>query len=145
MAHDAGVVVTRCKRDGVQRFRQRANLVDLHQHAVGNMFGNAALQARDIGDEQVIANKLDLAAEFLCERGPSGPVVFCHSVFNRHDWVFTGKHLPPRSEFVARQYFSFTRQVVLAIFKQLTHGWVESDGNVFARREAGRFNCFHQN
>ena len=45
--------------DGVEGLAQRADLVDLDQHAVGDLTIDAHLQPRGVGDEQIVADELD--------------------------------------------------------------------------------------
>ena len=46
---------------------------------------DAALQALAVGDEQVVADELDLVAEGVGEELPAVPVVFGHAVFDGDD------------------------------------------------------------
>ncbi len=74
--------------DGGHRFAQRADLVELDQHGVGGLLPDAARDALDIGDEQVVADQLDLIAQFAVEKLPALPVVFGQAVLEHHDRVF---------------------------------------------------------
>ena len=65
MARDARVAIAMGEIDRVDRLGQRANLVDLDQDAVGDPFVDAALQALDVGDEQVVADQLAAVAELF--------------------------------------------------------------------------------
>jgi GNAT superfamily N-acetyltransferase len=60
---DARVAVAMRELDRLDRFGQRADLVDLDQDAVGDSLVDAALQALGVGDEQVVADQLHLGAE----------------------------------------------------------------------------------
>ena len=95
MTHHAGVTILCCKCNGVERFCQCADLIDLDQHAVCSAFANSLLQSLHVGHEQVVANELNFASQFCGECRPTCPVVFGHAVFNGNDWVFVGKHVPP--------------------------------------------------
>src|SRR5688572_12366135 len=48
--------------DGGKGLAERADLVDLHQDRVGSLRLDALLEELDVGDEQVVADKLDLLA-----------------------------------------------------------------------------------
>ena len=49
--------------DGVEGLGERPDLVDLDQQRVGLAAGDAAAEALDVGDEQVVADELGLVAE----------------------------------------------------------------------------------
>jgi len=49
--------------DGVQRLREGADLVDLDEECVGGALLDAAGEALGVGDEEVVADDLDLVAE----------------------------------------------------------------------------------
>ena len=56
--HAAVAGVTR-HRDGVERFRDRADLIQLHQQGVGDPFLDAARENLGVGHEDVVADELD--------------------------------------------------------------------------------------
>ena len=53
--------------DGFEGFGQGADLVDLDQDAVGAALGDALGEAFGVGDVEVVADDLDLAAQCLGE------------------------------------------------------------------------------
>ena len=55
---DGGVAGLAGHLDGVDRFGDGADLVELDQNRVGDAFGDAALQALGIGDEEIVADQL---------------------------------------------------------------------------------------
>ena len=61
VAHDASVTGLLGGLDGLERLGERANLVDLDQDRAGGAQLDALLEALGVGDEQVIADKLDFA------------------------------------------------------------------------------------
>src|SRR4030066_28123 len=61
--------------DGRQRLGERADLVDLDQDRVGDPAPDAAREALDVGDEEIVADELDARPEPPGERGPAVPVV----------------------------------------------------------------------
>src|SRR3989475_11730101 len=73
--------------DGVERLRQRADLVDLHEHGVGEPLLDPLLDHGGGGDEQVVADQLHAAAEAPRGHRPAGPVVLAPPVLDRHDGI----------------------------------------------------------
>ena len=61
--HDGRVAGRAGEVDRGQRLGQRADLVDLDQDRVGRAGVDPALQALDVGHEQVVADELDLVAD----------------------------------------------------------------------------------
>ena len=74
-------------RDGFHRLGQRADLVDLDQDGVGEAVLDALGQALGVGDEEIVADELDLLAELVGDRLPAGHVVLGHAVLDRDDRV----------------------------------------------------------
>ena len=60
---DGGVSGAARHLDGFDGFGHRADLIQLDQDRIADVFGDAALQARGVGDEEVVADELDLLAE----------------------------------------------------------------------------------
>ena len=71
--HDAGVAGAKRHLHAVERLGQRADLVDLDEHAVRDAVLDAVRQDRAVGHEHVVADELDLAAEALRDRRSSRP------------------------------------------------------------------------
>jgi hypothetical protein len=71
----------------LQRLGQRADLVDLHQDRVGDALLDAVGEALRVGDEQIVADQLHLAADRVGERLPAVPIVLGHAVFDGDDGV----------------------------------------------------------
>ena len=62
---------------------QRADLIDLDQHGVGDAALDALGDDLRVGDEQIVADQLDPTAQRLGERAPAIPVVLGHAVLDR--------------------------------------------------------------
>ena len=75
------------KCDGFERLGQRADLVDLDQDRVGAALFDARGQTFGVGDEQVVADKLALAADCVGQYLPAVPVIFGQAVFEADDRV----------------------------------------------------------
>ena len=100
MREHAGEAVGLGVVDGVEGFAEGADLVDLNEDGVGGAFLDAALDELFVGDEEVVADELDLVAEFGVELGPAFPVVFGEAVFDGADGVFVGPVGPDGDEVV---------------------------------------------
>ena len=74
--------------DRGQRLGQRADLIDLDQDRVRDALADALRQACDIGDEQIVADKLAAPADEVGQNRPAGPVVLGHAVLDGNDRVF---------------------------------------------------------
>ena len=58
MRHHGGIAGAMRHVDGGERLGQRADLVDLDEDRIGDPFLDAAREAFDVGDEQVVADEL---------------------------------------------------------------------------------------
>ena len=76
---------------GVQRLRQRADLVHLDQDGVGHAGRDALLQRGRVGHEQVVADQLHALAQALGEQLPAVPVVLGLAVLDGDDRVAVGQ------------------------------------------------------
>ena len=68
--------------DGVEGLGQGADLVDLDEHGVRGAHLDALLDALGVGDEQVVADELDAAAQALGQADPTVPVVLAQAVLD---------------------------------------------------------------
>ena len=73
--------------DGLQRFGQRADLVDLDQQRIGEALADPVPQTVGIGDEQIVAHQLDGVADPVGQRLPPCEIVFRHPVLDRADRI----------------------------------------------------------
>ncbi len=71
----------------IERLGQRTNLVDLHQDRVGRSRLDAFAQELHVRHEQIVAHKLDLAAQFFSQRFPVFPVTLRASVLDADNRV----------------------------------------------------------
>ena len=74
--------------DGVERLGERADLVELDEHAVRDPALDAHLDAVDVGDEQVVADELNAVAHHLGDRRPAFPIFLRHPIFNGYYRIF---------------------------------------------------------
>ena len=87
MGHHAAV--TRLVRhvDGVEGFRERADLIDLDEDRVCDPLADAAPESLRVGHEQVVADELHPLTETLRDGAPAVPIVFRKTVFDRDDRI----------------------------------------------------------
>ena len=124
---------------GVQRLGQGADLVDLDQDRVGDAALDALGQDLRVGDEQVVADELDLGPQRSGQRAPSRPSRPrpCRPRSRRSGSGCTGPRgsapCPPESSVLA-----LARQLVAAVLEELAGGHVEREDDVVADLVAGR-------
>src|SRR5689334_18992483 len=87
--------------DTVERFGERADLIDLDEDGVGDAKLDALLQKFRVGDEEIVADELHAAAYLVRQNLPAVPIVFGHAVFNRDDRILLGPALPEGYHLVA--------------------------------------------
>src|SRR5690625_7989722 len=91
MGDYSGVACVLGHLDGVEGFRQRADLIDLNQYGVGDFFIDAFLQNFGVGNKQVVTHQLNFVAQFLGVIGPAVPVAFIKPVFDGNDGVLVAQ------------------------------------------------------
>ena len=82
MRHHDSVASFESHLDCIERFRQRTDLVDLHQNGIGAAMFDAVGEPGDVGDEQIVANQLALAADQIGQFLPALHVIFGHAVLD---------------------------------------------------------------
>lgn len=65
VGNNGGVFVVLGQLHRVQRFRQGADLVDLDQHGVRHMAGDAQVEEFHVGNEEVVSDELGVVAHGL--------------------------------------------------------------------------------
>ena len=108
MADDGGVAEAAAELDGFEGLGDGADLVDLDEDGVGDLLLDSLLQALGVGDEEVVADELDLGADEVGELAPAGPVVFGETVFERDDGVLAGPGLSVEVDHLVRRRASRT-------------------------------------
>ena len=88
-----GIACTVGHFDGVERLGERTDLVYLDEDRVGAAHFDTLLQEFDVRYEEVVADKLALAAELCGEQLPAFPVVLRHTVLDRVDGIFGNQAL----------------------------------------------------
>ena len=73
--------------DRVEGFGQRADLVEFDQDRVARLLLDSPCQTLSVGDEQIVADQLDLVPDLRSQGFPGFPVVLGESVFDRGDRV----------------------------------------------------------
>ncbi len=82
--------------DRLERLGEGADLVELDQDGVGGALLDAAREALDVRDEEVVADELHAVADAAGERRPAVPVVLGHAVLDGDDGV-VGRPTAPRA------------------------------------------------
>ena len=101
--------------DGLQRLGNRTNLVQLDQDGVACTQLDALGQTLGIGNEQVVAHQLDLAAQFPGHLLPAFPVLFIQAIFNGDDGVLFHQLLPVCDELTGGELGAGLGQLVEAL------------------------------
>lgn len=91
---DGGVAIAGGKVDSVDGLGEGANLVELNKDGVGHFAVKTHLQTLDVGDEEVVANKLAAVADGVGEEFPAVPIVFGHAVLDGDDGVLLNPAFP---------------------------------------------------
>ncbi|MPM30051.1 hypothetical protein SDC9_76593 [bioreactor metagenome] len=121
--------------DGVQGLGQRTDLVHLDQQGVGGLLVDAALQALDVGDEQVVADQLDLVTDLGGDLLPAFPVLLVQRVLDGDDREAVDPLLVDGDHLVGGLLGAL--EDVLAVLVELGGGDVERHRDVLARLQAG--------
>ena len=136
--------------DGFDGLGEGADLIELDEDGVSSVLFNALLDDFGVGDEEVVADELNLAAEFLAELLPTFPVAFGHAVFKRDKGEFVGEFHPVTDKLIGGIDFAGFGLMIndLAIFALFALGpfrgsGVHGEHEVFARLIAGGFDAFH--
>jgi hypothetical protein len=141
--------------DRIERFGEGADLVELDQDRVRDVLVDPALQPLDIGDEDVIANKLEPLAEPIGQESPALPLVLGEAVLERHERIAVGEILVHLDHRLGVELQPLAWQAVDAVREEPGGRRVESEDDVarmagtvdrledrferrLARREIGR-------
>ena len=116
----------------MQRLGQSADLVDLDENRVRDSLADALLEALDVGDEEVVADELDLAAEAIRQQLPPHPVVLGHAVLDADDRIAADPRLVHVDELGRRQGLALAFELVGAVGVELAGGGVEGDRHIVA-------------
>src|SRR6266852_7164148 len=124
----------------MKRFGQGADLVDLDQNRVGDPAFYALFETADIGDEEVVADELNLAPEPLGQELPSIPVVFGHAVLDADDRVSADPSLVKVDELQRGERHPLARELVVPVGVQLAGRDVERERDIVTRFVPGLSN-----
>src|SRR5262245_47628358 len=94
--HDRCIPALARELDRLERLRQRPDLVDLDEDRVGDSRLDAAPEALDVGDEEVVPDELHSPAEPLGQSPPAVPVVLGKAVLDRDDGIPATQLVPER-------------------------------------------------
>ena len=125
--------------DRVERFGDRADLIELDQNGVRHVFVDAAAENRRVGDEDVVPDELHTRAQLASEHRPAGPVAFGKTVLDGHDRILPQPVFPETHHlFGAAVGLTRLPEGVAAVAgPELARGRIERHPHVAAGREAG--------
>ena len=119
MGRNGGIARLVRHLDRLKCLGNRADLVQLDEDRVAAAQANALGQTLGVGDEQVIADQLDLAAQFLRHLLPALPVLLIEAVLNGVDGVLLDQLLPVCDQLLTGEHLAALGQSVLALFAAL--------------------------
>ena len=145
VADDGGPAGAASHFDRLEGLGDGADLVELDQDRVGGLLGDPLGEEVLVGDEQVVADELDLAADPGVELLPAGPVLFAEAVLEGDDRVLVDPLLPEVDHLAGVEDAAFALEVVAAgdafdagpLDEDGAGGGVKGDRDVVARLVAG--------
>ncbi|BAC17851.1 conserved hypothetical protein [Corynebacterium efficiens YS-314] len=135
VGHHGGVTCAVCHVDGVEGLGEGTDLVDLDQDGVGGLLGDALLQTGRVGDEEVIADDLNLVTDLGGQCDVAIPVVLLQRILDGDDRVLVDK-LGVDVRHLLGGVLA-TLEVVFAVLEELGGSNIQGQGDVLARLEAG--------
>src|SRR5438105_8953110 len=130
MRHDDGVATSLRELHRLDRLRQRADLVHLHENRVHHAPLDASLQPLRVRHEDVVADELHAVAELLRQGCPCFPVVLGAAVLDRHDGIAVDDASPETRELRRGKIASL--EPVAAVGEHLARGRIECDRDPIA-------------
>ena len=115
MRADGGIAGLVSHLDGFQSLRYGADLVQLDEDGVAGTQLDALGQTLGVGDEQVVAHQLDLAAQLAGHLLPAFPVLFVQTVLDGDDGVLLHQLLPVCDELTGGELGAGLGQLVEAL------------------------------
>ena len=97
-----GVAEAAGELDGLEGFGDGADLVDLDEDGVGDLLFDSLLEAGGVGDEEVVADELNLVADELGEFAASRPSRLRRGRLRWRRWDSAGPSRPSRRPFRPR-------------------------------------------
>ena len=140
MRDDGGVVGILGHLHGVEGLGEGTDLVHLDEDRVGGAGLDALLEELGVGDEEIVADELHLAADGVGELLPGRPVAFGAAVLDRDDRVLGGELLVEGDHLVAGVDLAgglLEDVVLLLLHVELGGGDVEGEVDVLAELVAG--------
>ena len=140
MGDDRGIARAVRERYSVERFGQRADLVELDEHAVRHVFFKTHFDALHVGDEKIVADELHAVAERIGEHLPALPVVLRHAVLKRDDRVGIAERDPHIDHLLPRHRDAALREMIAAVLggEPVGAGRVHGEHEVLAGLVAGK-------
>ena len=137
MGHHAAVVVVLSQLHSVGSLREGTDLVNLNQQGVRSLLFDAFLQASRVGDEEVVADDLDLVADLSGELGVALPVVFLQRILDGHDRVVLDELLVDLDHILGAVLAALEVVDALVLVVELGRCSVQGESDVLAELVAG--------
>ena len=129
-------VVGHC--DGLEGLRQRTDLVDLDQQSVSGLLLNALSQTLRVGNEEVIADNLDLVTKLSGQGSVALPVILLQRILDGDDGVVLNQVSVDSCHLLSGMLAAL--EVVLAVLEELGRSHVESQSDIVAQLVASGIN-----
>ena len=131
------------QRDGFERLGQRADLVDLDQQRIGQALFDPHRQALRVGDEEVVADQLNAAAQLVGHGLPAFEIVFGHAVLDGADRVSVAQVGEVIRHLRRGKRQALPADLILPVLEELARGRIERHGDVLAWLEPGLLDRAH--
>ncbi len=138
MRHHRGVTGPLRHIDRGKGLAEGANLVDLDEDRIPNALFDPAIQDLDVGDKDVVANELALAADLVGEQLPARPVLLGHAVLDRQDRIGALKLGEILDLFFNRAPLAFALVDIFPVLEKLRCCAIEPEHHVVAGFETCR-------
>ena len=120
-----------------QRLRQRADLVYFDENGVADALRDAVGEARWVGDEKIVTDKLAAVADGRGQMRPAFPVIFGQAVLDGDDRVVADQRSIIVRHAAGIENLALAFQVVFPVCEELGGGAVERQIDILARLEPG--------
>ena len=143
MRHDSCITGTVCNADCVERFRERADLVDLHQQRIRKTLIDPFAKALGVRDEQIVADQLHGVADPVGQGLPALEIVFRHTVFYRTDRIIPAQLVEIFGHLMTVERQALAGNFVLAVLEEFGRRAVERQCDILTWFEPGLLDRRH--
>ena len=126
------------------RLRERADLIQFHEHGVGRPFRDPAFDALRIRREKVVADQLRAVAKTLGKQRPALPIVLHEAVLDADDRILPNPLLVVAHEFRAGERDALPGERVPLAVVELAGRDVQRQNAILAGAVARFFDCLDE-